>query len=636
MSTRIGPGFVARGAVALGLSLCALSVPVSAVAVTPPSCGPPDAPAAVCPPAGAQPQGTALVNVDGTVTVTVQGQFTWSTDPLQVTDGQAGGDACGGNYGLGWAMAWNDPKDPGAVTVSSNTVSEALGSAGNALNPADTAVHYNADAPCGAPQTVTDPVSGLTQTVPAGSWGPSTVACTLPEAATSEVATCPATAGHPSTAPPLALTPTSHTYASAADLPAEICVNLYVLGHPYTAGDANYTLTQPLNAVSMDEFDATVGAGWCFAPAISAPSPSATSTPTPSPAAPPVLSTPHSRPAQHPSPSRKQRTAQFTVTETADHAGSVPTNTPVTYTITVQNTGRKAGAPGVVTDSLALETGQSAVVVTAPTPTPALGPAVTGAATGATITAPGASWSWDLSGVSFSPSFTASLSLTVQPTVQGTMVNTAALPGSTCVAGGTAATCQSSTPVMDLLLSKLAKVVGGRSDNAVETLQYTINLQNPTDNDAANIALSDSMSSSVAAVTPSVARASFAASPSIAGNSVTCTSSTCTGFNWTWPVVFHHTTATLVYEASIPSTSPVRGTVTVTNQVSGAHLTPAAVSNSAVLSGVQAATTTGRSPNAAPTGAASELNVRMAAIIFSCGLASIALGIALRRRRPVR
>ncbi|MBV8236580.1 MAG: hypothetical protein JO075_12830, partial [Acidimicrobiia bacterium] len=62
--------------------------------------------------------GSATVAPNGDVTVNVSGTWLWATQ-------QAGGnDGCGGHYGVGWAIAWGDPNQPGNL-VSGHTTSGA-------------------------------------------------------------------------------------------------------------------------------------------------------------------------------------------------------------------------------------------------------------------------------------------------------------------------------------------------------------------------------------------------------------------------------------------------------------------------------------------------------------------------------
>ena len=118
------------------------------------------------------PTTTASVstNPDGSVTVTVQGTWAWPTH---------GNKDCNvDRYAAGWAVAWNDPKQPGNFVGSLHGVNYYVGT------PTDNTVHYKTSPRCG----VLDPAIGY----PTGGWGPD-----------------------------------QHTYASAADLPASVCAVTY-------------------------------------------------------------------------------------------------------------------------------------------------------------------------------------------------------------------------------------------------------------------------------------------------------------------------------------------------------------------------------------------------------------------------
>jgi uncharacterized repeat protein (TIGR01451 family) len=696
---------VARGAgcvsIALGAALCMLSMPVAGMATAPLGCGSTTAPATVCPPLQAQPSGSAVVNPDGTVTVTVQGEYDWYTQILQrKKNGKPVGDACGGEYGIGWSMIWHDPKDPGAMTVASDTVAEGLGAAGNSLNPPDAVVHYNADDPCGTPQDVVDPQTAMTHTIPAGQWGLGTAACLPPDGADVGVPACPPTPAHPSTAPTLPTVATTHTYASPADLPSTICVNLYVLQHPYVNDDAAYTLAQPDNSITAGEFDPTPGNGSCFTPLI-----------TPAPVQPPGSSVqpgtlaghificgskpprevrgghitftgapPASNPvrvagvsagtygagAVAPSgftfvdcsshdyhingdgtatytvppglevtpggtatarfyvaavPSRPQAPT-FKVTASVDLSGSVPSNTAVTYSIHVQNKGKAPASPGTVTDLLTLQNGESALVTSDATPD--IG-TVTGPAKGTTLMAPGASWTWDLSAVSLSHNATATLAVGIEPSNPGTIVNAAQLEHSNCFPPKVAAQCSTTTQVQNLVLTK---TVDHPSTVAIgTTLKYTISLQNPTNNGAANVVLTDAMTGNAGLKvnTP------FQANPTTLNNIVDCVVSDCATFTWTWPVIAGGQTAQLVYTAVIERPAQATRAATLTNTVSSANLPPAVVSNIAPVGAVLATTQPGT--RGLTTGAMAELNLRLAAMLFAGGLFFVVCGVLLRRRR---
>ncbi|MBV9101293.1 MAG: hypothetical protein JO198_09665, partial [Candidatus Dormibacteraeota bacterium] len=616
-------------AVVAGVALCALALPLGAFATSPAGCSPSAAPA-LCPPVASQPFATSSFNADGTVTVTAHGTYSWYAQLILQASGQPGDDRCGGRYGIGWSMIWNDPADPAAMTLSGNGISEGVGSSGNSLNPPDASVHYNANDPCGSPRPAADPNTGVTQTVPVGEWGPATAACVQPGQGAPGVATCPATPGHPSAAPALAVAASSHTYASTAQLPASICVDLYVLQAPYTPGDPNYSIAQTDNAITGGEFDATPGNGWCFSPSASTPPGAPPSTqsaslaghiyqcakpgvdlrggsvtfsgmparPAPvrfgrvqpgmyrvSASAPPGfvfvscaskaysidadgtaryrlpglsvrqgatgLAIFYAAPAAEPQ-ARSARTARFTVALAASPSGSAPTRTPVTYTVRVTNTGARPARPGLVTDTVTLTSGLTAIVSTAASAD--IG-SVTGPSAGATLTAPSASWTWDLSTVQLSPRASATFTVGLQAQSPGTVADTALLARSNCALNG-ATGCEVSTAVADLVLTK--QVDQGGSVGLGTSLKYTIDLQNPTDNGATDVVMTDVMGGSA---TPSVDRASFLTTPAVLNGNVGCTVANCATFTWTWLDVAGHSTATLVYDALIEAPAGARGSV---------------------------------------------------------------------------
>ena len=103
--------------------------------------------------------GSSVVNADGSVTLTVQGDWAWTTHHS---------DCNSNRYAVGWAVDWNDSSQPGNVVGQANgngPVVDVGTAAANALNPADNAVHYAPSAPrCGT----YDPVAGYNS----GTWGP--------------------------------------------------------------------------------------------------------------------------------------------------------------------------------------------------------------------------------------------------------------------------------------------------------------------------------------------------------------------------------------------------------------------------------------------------------------------------------
>jgi Domain of unknown function DUF11 len=211
---------------AAGSLLCLLAVPSGlAFANAANPCGT-SATAGICPPNNAGGSGNEQVNSDGTVSITVNGFWSWATQDATSTD------SCGGHFGVGWGIIWNDSKDPG-FTVSGHGISEGVGSTGNSLNAADEAVAYNTSAPCGN-NFVPDPKNSG-KTIPSGPWGPAT-----------------------------------HVYQSLADVPALVCVNMYDLheGPPKSSSDNNYIVDKNGdNSINTNDFNPSLGGGSCFNPA---------------------------------------------------------------------------------------------------------------------------------------------------------------------------------------------------------------------------------------------------------------------------------------------------------------------------------------------------------------------------------
>src|SRR4051812_12425951 len=101
--------------------------------------------------------GSAVVNGDGSITVTVQGTWAWTTHNT---------DCNTDRYGVGWQVGWGDPNSPGnfLATLDSTDIFVGVATTGT-YNTADNAVHYQADAPrCGV---FADPPGYNT-----GTWGP--------------------------------------------------------------------------------------------------------------------------------------------------------------------------------------------------------------------------------------------------------------------------------------------------------------------------------------------------------------------------------------------------------------------------------------------------------------------------------
>jgi hypothetical protein len=101
--------------------------------------------------------GSAVINTDGTKTLTVEGDWVWTTHHSN----------CNLNrFAVGWAMDWNDTTQPGNVVGTANSVSVDVGAAAdNGRNPADNTVHHY-DGP--NPPRCGTYVNGR----PEGNWGP--------------------------------------------------------------------------------------------------------------------------------------------------------------------------------------------------------------------------------------------------------------------------------------------------------------------------------------------------------------------------------------------------------------------------------------------------------------------------------
>jgi len=101
--------------------------------------------------------GSAVVNGDGSITVTVQGTWVWSTHHS---------DCNNDRYGVGWQVGWEDANSPGNFLATLDSTDIYVGVAStDTYNTADNAVHYQDAAPrCGTYD------SGLGYN--SGSWGP--------------------------------------------------------------------------------------------------------------------------------------------------------------------------------------------------------------------------------------------------------------------------------------------------------------------------------------------------------------------------------------------------------------------------------------------------------------------------------
>lgn len=116
--------------------------------------------------------GQVVVNGDSTVTVTVNGQWQWTTH---------NSDCNLDRFGVGSAVDWNDSSQPGNTVGTINGTTVDVGAAAsNSLNPADNTVHYLAN-PAGTINPVTNaPYAGTTycgtysvaNDYNSGNWGP--------------------------------------------------------------------------------------------------------------------------------------------------------------------------------------------------------------------------------------------------------------------------------------------------------------------------------------------------------------------------------------------------------------------------------------------------------------------------------
>ncbi len=131
------------------------------------------------------PTGTITTSAGGAVTVSATGSWSWpvgtGTGELNATAKQV----CGGYYGVGWGMVWNDPSDSGyTITYKKKGVPYSV-NVGSTTGTDSNLVSYDATNPCGS----------YSATAVSGQWT------------------------------------ATHTYA-AGTLPPLICVVSYVLKHP--------------------------------------------------------------------------------------------------------------------------------------------------------------------------------------------------------------------------------------------------------------------------------------------------------------------------------------------------------------------------------------------------------------------
>lgn len=178
--------------------------------------------------------GTVTPNINGTVTVALSGTWTWST---QTT--------CTGRYGEGWAVDWW-----GISTVAPPT---------NNFSLADASI-------VSTPGTTTTGSITATGTAPGSLAGGNLfhVGSDLNGEVVNSVSGCTVLPGNAGITGPWSA---SATYPSLADIPPQICVNMYDLhlqnGGPQ-ASDFDPSSNGD-NSIKTNSFDPTLGAGYCLA-----------------------------------------------------------------------------------------------------------------------------------------------------------------------------------------------------------------------------------------------------------------------------------------------------------------------------------------------------------------------------------
>ena len=201
------------------------------------------------------PQGnTAFINPDGTVTLNVQGTWTWPFSGLPHTEGLNAtlSNPCDHRAGVGWGLVWNDPNDPGNVvtfTTKGQSVTVGLGSLGTIAANTDRAVHANLPPlRCGT-FTQTN-VPGFSDGTVTGTWSG------------------------------------THTYSSVHALPTEVCVVTFDLGFGKVPAPAFVKFTNDDNSIF---WSIVLNRGWSQ----SATGPNCVPVPTPvlAPAPPPTTPT---------------------------------------------------------------------------------------------------------------------------------------------------------------------------------------------------------------------------------------------------------------------------------------------------------------------------------------------------------
>jgi hypothetical protein len=184
------------------------------------------------------PTGTITANPNGTVTINVSGTWSWPVGTGASQLNASAGSPCAGDFGVGWAMVWNDPHDAGykiSYKHLGHTFSTFVGSKGNPgiSTTADQSVNYNTSDPCGA----------FTTGAVSGQWT------------------------------------ATHTYASANDVPAggqageNICVVTYALRYAPAGHKRQFVADKNRHNSFHTAVFGGGGAGWptsqtaCFDPA---------------------------------------------------------------------------------------------------------------------------------------------------------------------------------------------------------------------------------------------------------------------------------------------------------------------------------------------------------------------------------
>lgn len=179
--------------------------------------------------------GTSVTNADGTVTVNLSGTWTWP------------GQACSGRYGEGWAVDWwgisssKTPSNPFSLTNA-------------------TEVQWNSP---GNTSLTTGTIS------PAGSWqikgsGPPPLYLHVSQPMNGEVVNANGGCTDSGSGPNVTSSgnwSAAATYPNSADVPQNICVNMYDL-HNGGQNDLDATKNGD-NSVNTNSFNPTSGSGYC-------------------------------------------------------------------------------------------------------------------------------------------------------------------------------------------------------------------------------------------------------------------------------------------------------------------------------------------------------------------------------------